>query len=99
MPPRIDLHNPSSKVFTFVLPYRFMAHACCQTFLNLLWMQYMDCDTSKWKLFPLLSFVPFINIPSITFDKHNLAYGIYKNQLEEHSSDRDGQRKAEIEGS
>ena len=29
---------------------RFMGHACCQTFLHLVWLQYMDLDTAYWKV-------------------------------------------------
>ena len=29
---------------------RFMGHACCQTFLDLVWMKYMELDTHKWKV-------------------------------------------------
>ena len=28
----------------------FMEHACCQTFLKYVWMNYMDLDTSYWKV-------------------------------------------------
>ena len=62
---------------------RFMGHACCQTFLNLLWMHYMDLDTSWWKLLPVFGLMPFLNIPFITFDKKNLAFGSYKDSVEE----------------
>ncbi|ELT91987.1 hypothetical protein CAPTEDRAFT_196769 [Capitella teleta] len=57
---------------------RFMGHSCCQTFLNLVWMKYMDLDTPKWKLFPLMALFPLINISLIVFDKQSLSYGLYK---------------------
>ena len=27
---------------------RFMSHACCQTYINLVWMKNMDLDTPYW---------------------------------------------------
>ena len=29
---------------------KFMGHSCSQTFLNLVWLQYMDLDTAHWKV-------------------------------------------------
>ena len=34
---------------------KFLSHACCQTLLNLIWMNSMDLDTPAYKLFPCVS--------------------------------------------
>ena len=52
---------------------KFMGHASCQTFLNLIWMRYMDLDTAAWKLLPIFAFCP-LNILMITFDEGNISF-------------------------
>lgn len=57
---------------------RVTGHPCAQTLLILIWMNHLNIDTHPFKLLPIFTLLPFLNLPFITVDPDSLSFGAHQ---------------------